>query len=102
MFTKIKEVIKKYFGLIDDIAVDFLTDLKSLRYQLIIWAYALNGFVLYLIYLGKADYKLAGISIALLTAVYTFFFASRHVQAQREYEDKKNSDGENEAGSFND
>ncbi len=75
------EKIKQYLGLIDDVVVDFLTDIKSLRYQLVIWAFILNGVVLYLIFLNKADYKLAAVSIALLTAVYAFFFASKHNEA---------------------
>ena len=75
------KTLKKYIGLLDAIVVDFLTDLKSLRYQLIIWAYIFNFVILYLVFIGKADYKLSGIGIALLTAVYTFFFASKHNEA---------------------
>lgn len=84
MFNTIKKIASKiwqYLSLIDDIAVDFLTDLKSLRYQLVIWAFVVNFIVLYLIFLGKADYKLAAVSIALLTAVYGFFFVSKHNEA---------------------
>lgn len=84
MFNAIRKIAAKiwqYLSLVDDIAVDFLTDLKSLRYQLVIWAFVLNFIVLYLIFLGKADYKLAAVSIALLTAVYAFFFASKHNEA---------------------
>ena len=75
------EKIKQYVSLLDDIVVDFLTDIKSLRYQLVFWAFVLNGYVLHLIEMGKADYKLAAVSIALLTAVYAFFFAAKHNEA---------------------
>lgn len=73
--------IKQYLGLIDDILVDYLADLKSQRQQLIIWAFIMNFVVLYLVYLGKADYKLAATSIGLLTVVYGFFFVSKHNEA---------------------
>ncbi len=75
------EKIKQYMGLIDDILVDWLTDMKSQRQQLIIWAFIMNFAVLYLVYLGKADYKLAAVSIGLLTVVYGFFFVSKHNEA---------------------
>ena len=74
----------KYLSLIDDVITDFLKDMKSLRVWLIIWAYVFNFIILYLVYAGKADYKLSGIGIALLTAVYTYMFASKHAQAQNE------------------
>jgi len=86
MFNFIYLKIKQYLGLFDDIIVDTLTDLKSLRYQLVIWAFVLNFYVLYLISEGKADYKLATVSIALLTAVYAFFFHSKNKQAVLESE----------------
>ena len=82
MLEKIGEKIIQYFGLLDDIVVDTLTDLKSLRYQLVIWAFVLNFVVLYLVYLGKSDYKLAAVSMALLTAVYAFFFHSKNKEAE--------------------
>jgi len=90
----IVDKIKEYFGLLDDIAVDFLKDIKSLRYQLVLWAFVLNGYVLYLIQTGKADYKLAAVSIALLTAVYAFFFTSKSKQAEIERADLSSSIGE--------
>jgi hypothetical protein len=80
-FKKVFRKLGQYISLLDDIIVDTLTDFKSLRYQLVIWAYILNFSVLGLVYLGKADYKLAGVSIALLTAVYHFFFKSKEKQA---------------------
>jgi len=76
--------IKQYAGLIDDIIVDYITDLKSQRQQLVIWAFILNFIVLYLVYLGKADYKLSATCIGLLTVVYAFFFASKSKQAEIE------------------
>lgn len=79
----------KYLQLLEDILIDCLKDLKSLRVWLILWAYIFNGVILYLVYAGKADYKLSGIGIGLLTIVYTFFFASKNSQAQME---KKQSD----------
>ena len=78
MWEEFRAVIKKYAKLVDDVFVDFLTDLKSLRYQLVIWAFILNFYVLNLVKDGKADYKLAGITVGLLTIVYTLYFASKH------------------------
>ena len=77
-------LIKKYLSLTDDIVTDFLSDLKSLRYQLIIWAYAFNIYILKLIYDGKADYKLAVAGIGLLTLVYGMYFQSKQHQAVME------------------
>jgi hypothetical protein len=77
-------IIKKYFNLLDNIITDFLTDIKSLRYQLIIWAYALNIYVFNMIYDGKADYKLASITVALLTLVYGMYFQSKRHQSEME------------------
>lgn len=84
LFRMVFDKIKQYFGLLDDILVDTLSDLKSLRYQLVIWAFILNFATLYLVYLGKADYKLAAVSMGLLTAVYAFFFHSKSKQADIE------------------
>jgi hypothetical protein len=81
MFEELRKVIKKYSKLVDDIFVDFLQDMKSLRYQLVIWAFILNFYVLTLVADGKADYKLAGITVGLLTIVYTLYFASKHNEA---------------------
>lgn len=80
LFLKIKE----YAGLFNDIIVDFLTDIKSLRYQLILWAYAFNFYILKMISEGKADYKLAMASIGLLTIVYGMYFQSKAKQAEME------------------
>jgi len=82
MWQELRQVIKKYSKLVDDIFVDFLEDIKSLRYQLVIWAFVLNFYVLKLVSEGKADYKLAGITVGLLTIVYTLFFSSKHAEAQ--------------------
>jgi uncharacterized membrane protein len=87
IYNTIKLVFNKawqYIGLVDDIVIDTLKDLKSLRYQLVLAAYILNFYVLHLIYIGKADYKLATVSICLLTAVYAFFFHSKAKQAEIE------------------
>ena len=51
------------------------------RYPILI---ILNFYVLNLVKDGKADYKLAGVTIGLLTIVYTLYFASRHSQATME------------------
>jgi len=77
-------LIKKYFHLVDDVLTDFLTDIKSLRYQLILWAFGFNIYILKLIYDGKADYKLAVAGIGLLTLVYGMYFKSKADQAERE------------------
>lgn len=83
-FRKVASKIKQYVGLIDDVIVDTLVDLKSQRHQLIIWAFILNFLVLFLVYLGKADYKLSAVAMGLLTVVYAFFFKSRDQQAKLE------------------
>ena len=102
MFKQLWQLIKKYAGLVDDIFVDFLSDLKSLRYQLILWAYIFNFAILYLVFIGKTDYKLSGIGIALLTAVYTFFFASKHVENQNKLNQQAPAEEEDEkAGDAN-
>jgi hypothetical protein len=84
MLKSLWNKVKQYVGLVDDILIDTLTDLKSLRYQLVLWAFILNFCTLYLVFLGKADYKLAGVSFGLLTAVYAFFFHSKNKQAEIE------------------
>lgn len=99
MFTKIKELIKKYFSLVDDIVVDFLTDIKSLRYQLVLAGFAFNIYL----FVHGASVNVMLAAIGLLTAVYTMYFASKHHQAQMENQTKKNSvDSESgEAGDSN-
>jgi len=82
-----KEIVEK-------IAKDLLTDLSSLRVWLILAAYAFNGFVLYLVGWHGVDYKLAGISIGLLTAVYMFFFASKSSEAAMKSNAVQNVDDE--------
>lgn len=89
--------IKKYAKLIDDIVVDFLTDVKSVRYQLIFWAFVLNFYVLDLVKQGKADYKLAAVTVGLLTIVYTLYFASKHNQAVMENNNKQDAADDDDA-----
>ena len=76
--------IKKYLSLVDDILVDFLMDIKSLRYQLIILAFFFNIYILKLISENRADYKLAVAGIGLLTLVYGMYFQSKKHQSQLE------------------
>jgi len=80
--------MKKYLKLLDDIIVDFLTDCKSLRYQLIILALCLN---IYFFKHGASDGVMIT-SLALLTAVYAFFFASKAKQAEIENQSNLNGD----------
>lgn len=75
----------KYIAIIEKVSKDILIDLGSLRVQLIIAAYIFNFAVLYLVGWKGVDYKLAGISISMLTAIYAFFFASKSQQAQMEH-----------------
>jgi len=98
-FKRIANKIDTYLGLMDDILVDFLSDIKSLRYQLIIWAYAFNAYVLYLITTGKADYKLAAASIALLTMVYGMYFASKKHETEINSQSNANGIGDPESES---
>jgi len=88
--------IKEYLHLIHLFIIDFLDDIRSLRYQLVIWAFILNFYVLKLVEGGKADYKLAGITVGLLTIVYTLYFASRHAQAMVQNQNEENTDEEEE------
>ncbi len=67
--------MNKYIKLIDDIIVDFLKDLKSLRYQLILMAYIFNFYIL------KHHPESISWSIGLLTAVYAFYYTSKYHQA---------------------
>jgi len=71
MFKFIWNQITKYISLVDDILVDFLSDIKSLRYQLIIWAFTFN---ILLILKSPENIKWG---IGLLTAVYAFYFYSK-------------------------
>ncbi len=96
------ETIKKYFKLLDNIICSLLDDFSHLRFWLIILGYVFNILILGMVYLGKADYKLSGIGIALLTAIYTFYFASKDKQANHEQEIKikmidKNNNGIDDA-----
>ena len=87
MFNSLKRIANKitmYFGLIDDIFIDFLTDLKSLRYQLLLWAWIFNGFVLYAIMFKSLDWKAMTASLGMLTIVYGFYFQSKQKQAEIE------------------
>lgn len=72
--------IKNKLNLIDDIIVDFLVDIKSLRYQLVLAGFAFN------VYLFKhgASVTVMLAAIGLLTAIYAMYFASKHHQAQME------------------
>ncbi len=80
--TKIGLKIWHYLTLLDAIVIDAMGDIKSLRYQLIIAAYALN------IYLFKhsANPKVQVTALGLLTAAYLFYFSSKHSQAKNEHE----------------
>ena len=66
--------LKHKFRLINDVLNDFLGDLKSLRFQLIIMAYVFN---FYLIKHSPDNLKWG---IGLLTAVYGFYFISKFQQ----------------------
>ncbi len=80
--------MKHYIKLIDDIIISFLKDLKSLRFQLLLMAFAWNLFM----FLGKASDAVMITSLAMLTACYTFWFASKHSQAIMENKQSENSD----------
>ncbi len=67
--------LKNKLRLLDDILNDFLTDLKSLRYQLILAGYAFNVFI------AKHHPESLVWSIGLLTAIYGLYFVSKHNQA---------------------
>lgn len=80
MFLYLYNKVKQYLGLADDILVDFLSDIKSLRYQLVLAGFAFN---VYLFSHGADKTVMLG-AIGLLTSVYAMYFYSKHKQAQME------------------
>jgi len=80
--------MNKYAKLLDDIVVDFLKDIKSLRYQLVLAAFAFNVYL----FSHSATPGVQMTAIGLLTAVYTMYFASKHNQAQMEHLQSANSE----------
>ncbi len=76
--------MKKYIDLIDKAILHLLGDLSSLRVWLIILGFVFNLIVLYLVTFCGLNYLVAIASIALLTAIYTYFFASKAKQADIE------------------
>jgi hypothetical protein len=70
-----------YLSLIDDIIVDFLGDLKSLRYWLVIMAWIFNFYIAYAVIHNGLDWKALTVSGGFLTIVYTFWFTSKHNEA---------------------
>ena len=84
MLNTIKKIASKiwqYLSLIDDVIVDFLGDLKSLRYWLVIMAWVFNFYIAYAVIHSGLDWKALSISGGFLTIVYTFWFASKHNEA---------------------
>ena len=75
-----EKIIEKYLSLIDDIFTDFLGDIKSLRYQLVLGAFAFN---IYLFTHG-ADVKVQMAALGLLSIVYGLYFQSKKHQAELE------------------
>jgi phosphate starvation-inducible membrane PsiE len=71
---------EKYLSLIDAIFTDFLSDIKSLRYQLILAAFAFN---VYLFQHGAATSVLIS-AIGLLTLVFGMYFQSKRHQSEME------------------
>ena len=72
------------FKLIDEIINDFLKDLKSFRCQLIYFAYIFNGVALWAVIFKGIDWKILTVTFAVLTIIYTFFFASKQKQIENE------------------
>ncbi len=70
----------KYLSLIDDIIIDFLKDIKSLRYQLVLGAF---GLVIFL-FNHNASNEVLITAIGLLTLVYGMYFQSKKHQAELE------------------
>ena len=81
MWTWVKSKVK----LMDDIIVDQLKDLKSLRYLLVLAGFAFNIWVITQVVCCQLHYSVSIASIGLLTAIYTMYFASKHNQAQLEH-----------------
>ncbi len=96
-----KKHLIKYLKLIDKIFVSLLEDLSHLRFWLIVFGYVFNFLILGMVYVGKADYKLASVGIGLLTAIYLFYFASKDKQARNEHEIRLKAVG-NDSGSDSD
>jgi hypothetical protein len=80
----VKKIFSKllvYLSLIDDVIVDFLGDLKSLRYWLVIMAWIFNFYIAYAVINNGLDWKALTVSGGFLTIVYTFWFSSKHNEA---------------------
>jgi len=87
MLNTIKKIASKiwqYLSLVDDIAIDFLTDLKSLRYQLILWGFILNVWVIRQVVCCNLHYSISITCIGLLTLVFGMYFQSKAKQAEME------------------
>jgi len=76
--------MNKYVTILDKILTDLLTDLSSLRVWLIFFGFIFNIYVLWLVAFYNVHYSVSIASVALLTAIYTFFFASKNKQAEIE------------------
>jgi hypothetical protein len=78
----------KYLSLLDDLFTSLLTDIASLRYQLVLAAF---GFNVYL-FENKAEASVQLASIGLLTCVYGLYFSSKKHQAEMEAVQKGETD----------
>jgi hypothetical protein len=74
----------KYLKLINDIIIDQLVDLKSLRYLLVIAGFVFNIWIINLVAFHNLHYSIAITSIGLLSLIFTYFFASKNKQAEME------------------
>ena len=74
LFKFIWRKVVEYGSGIDNLAQDFMGDLKSFRVQLVYAAYAFNAYIIY-----KSPEQLK-YGIALLTVVYGFYFASKVIE----------------------
>ena len=77
------EWLEHKLKLIDNILNDFLVDLKSLRFQLVIVAICMN---IYFFRHGATDMVMS-VALGLLTIIFTYWFASKH--KENEYRNKE-------------
>ncbi len=76
--------MNNYLQLLDDIVVDFLKDIKSLRYQLVLGAFVYNIWL----FKHSADVAVQLAAIGLLTLVYGMYFQSKRHQAEMQAKQK--------------
>ena len=82
MFKAVFSKIGYYLGLIDDVLVDFLGDIKSFRVQLVYMGYLFNAVALWAVIYKGLDWKILTVTFGTQTIIYGFYFSSHRHQAE--------------------